>query len=448
MIQMPLQFEGDAICLSGPTGSKLKCEIIADYYPFWWSITSGGAQRNYRNKTAIIELNAATGEIFVEETKETILGSAGHALDLKVNTSSTGNLKIILVENDIDCFNHLKAGIKKRWSSIPIDQAEGPIESNTSNVYLLNKDLNDALDTIDRLRLGNTLTLFYFDPLRTVEYETVANVAARRIRNFKTGTEFIVFLFTSDWFLGRGEFSPLPSTAEENKWTEDEKKTVSDADRLFGDSNWRSNILHNGPIKNREKALIAEYKDRLNRWFRYVLVLPFNPRDEQIFHLIICSNYEVGIRMTRDAYTKKTGNPRYSPDIEAAFANFTERHPETLVGLPKRSRKPAEWKILERIIRQHEDGICETLCEDLGLIENSPAKIIQNLIWLLGKKYLIAFPATDPWNSMVGRWRFKLNWAVVTSNLGVFPPEELKPMSPEQFRAASKLVEAMDDENE
>ena len=39
---MALEFINDAISLSGLTGSKLKSEIISEYYPFWWNITSGG----------------------------------------------------------------------------------------------------------------------------------------------------------------------------------------------------------------------------------------------------------------------------------------------------------------------------------------------------------------------------------------------------------------------
>jgi len=196
---MVLRFVGNAISLSGPTGSKLKCEIIGDYYPFWWGITSGGPRKHYRIKTAIIELNAATGEIFIDDTQETVLGSAGHALDLKLNTSNTDNLKIILVEDNVECYSNLKEVIKRRWESVSIAQAEGPIESNTSNIYLLNMSLSDALDRIDEIKIGNTLALFYFDPLLMVEYETIEKVAARRMKYFfKTGTEFIIFLFTSD----------------------------------------------------------------------------------------------------------------------------------------------------------------------------------------------------------------------------------------------------------
>jgi three-Cys-motif partner protein len=441
---MPLRFEGDAICLSGLTGSKLKCEIIADYYPFWWSITSGGPSKNYRNKTAIIELNAASGEIFVEETGEKILGSAGHALDLKVNTASAGNLKIILIEENKVCYNHLKRVIQRRWNEIPLDEAEGPIDCNYYGVYLINKSLNDALESIEEMRLGNTLTLFYFDPLRMAEYESVEKVAAKRIRNFKTGTEFIIFVFTSDWFLGRGDFSALPHVQDEEEWTSGQKKTVKAADKFFGDEQWRSRILNSKPISEKEEALIREYKLRLHKWFRYVLALPFNPKKEQIFHLIICSNYEVGIRMTKDAYAKKTGNARYAPDVNIAFKKFMELHPETSANIKGRARKPIEWKILWRIIRQHEDGLCDPLCEDLRHLENNPLKIKQTLDWLKEQQYLESVPIKDAWNSPIGRFRYKLNWGSVTTNLGISHPEDLKPISPEQFKAASKLIEAME----
>jgi len=44
--------------------------------------------RNYQNSTAIVELNAATGEVYIEEIQQTVLGSAGHVLDLKVKKPS------------------------------------------------------------------------------------------------------------------------------------------------------------------------------------------------------------------------------------------------------------------------------------------------------------------------------------------------------------------------
>ena len=91
------EFKDDAIVLSGPTGTKIKSELLGEYYPFWWSITSGGQRSYYRNSTAIVELNAATGEIYIEELGELLLGSAGHALDLKVNVANTHNLKVVCI---------------------------------------------------------------------------------------------------------------------------------------------------------------------------------------------------------------------------------------------------------------------------------------------------------------------------------------------------------------
>ena len=75
--------------------------MIGEYYPFWWSITSGGPSRNYQYPTAIVELNAATGEVYIKDTKQTVLGSAGHALELKLNYPHTENLKVILIEKTL-----------------------------------------------------------------------------------------------------------------------------------------------------------------------------------------------------------------------------------------------------------------------------------------------------------------------------------------------------------
>jgi hypothetical protein len=141
---MPLEFMGDAISLSGLTGTKLKCEVIGSYYPFWWKITSGGKNLQYQKTTAIVELNAATGEDYIKDTGETVLGSAGHAMDLKVNhlgenEIDTTNLKVVLIEENADCYAHLKKVIGRRWPTVPIEEIEGPAGSNSSNIYLLNK---------------------------------------------------------------------------------------------------------------------------------------------------------------------------------------------------------------------------------------------------------------------------------------------------------------------
>lgn len=86
-------FHGDALCLSGITGTRLKSEVLSRYYQFWWNIVSGGEQNDHRYSTTIIELNAGTGELFIEDTSEIILGSAGHALQLKFELDLNNSLK-------------------------------------------------------------------------------------------------------------------------------------------------------------------------------------------------------------------------------------------------------------------------------------------------------------------------------------------------------------------
>ena len=382
MVFMPLEFVGDAICLSGLTGTKLKCNVIRDYYSFWWGITSGGASRDYGFNTTIVEMNAATGEVFIEDTAETVLGSSGHAMELKISRHpDTRNLKIVLIEEDQGCYNHLKNVISRRWPSISIAESEGRPDANTSNVFLIKKTLADALTTISAIpNLGNAL--YFFDPLRSVSFSMIEAVANSRIRSFlKRGTEFFVFVFTSDWFLGRKNFAALPKTMEESKWRTPEIETIRQADDFFGNDEWRTKLLNDSPIEEREQELIRLYQLRLQKWFRYVLPLPFRPKENQIFHIMLCSNYEAGVRATRDFYCSETGNPKYSPYNEAAIKKFKGLHPELFTGLRGRER-PLQWKMLWKIIRDHEDGVCDALCSDFTDMERANWKIQDMLDWL------------------------------------------------------------------
>lgn len=432
MVITPLEFVGDAICLSGLTGTKLKCDVIGGYYPFWWGITSGGKNRSYQNRTAIVELNAATGEVYIKDIKQTVLGSAGHALELKVNDPNAKNLQVVLVEEENTCYAHLKNVIRRRWPKISIEEAEGPVSSNSSNIHLLKTTLEDALEAIENLNLDNANTLYFFDPLRSVEYSGIEKVANKRIKTFfKTGTEFIIFLFTSDWFLGRDDLTPLPNVLQEGSWTNKERRTVSEADTLFGNKDWRSYILNSKPIEDKERILIELYRNRLHRWFRYVLPLPLNPKSSQIFHLILCSNFETGVRMTREFYTSKTGNPKYSPDNDRAFAKFEGLYPEIFKGLERRKR-PLQWRFLWTVIRQHEEGICDSFCKDLMEMEPNFGKRQYLLKWLFGKGYLIPMGVENPWNIKVTQ--FRLNWATVKEKLEVDPPPQLRPLSPEDIK--------------
>jgi three-Cys-motif partner protein len=189
-----LEFFGDAISLSGLAGTKLKCDIFGAYYPFWWGITSGGKKADYRFSTAIVELHAGTGEVYIKDINKVVLGSAGHALDLKVRQAPLSeNLKILLVEENRECCAHLKNVIRRRWPEIPVERIEGPWAGNISkSVYLLNRQLDDAIPIVKGIR-GNAI--YFFDPLRGVEWTTIEKVANSRIRTFyQTGTEFIIFL--------------------------------------------------------------------------------------------------------------------------------------------------------------------------------------------------------------------------------------------------------------
>lgn len=444
MNQLTLEFVDDAISLSGLTGTRLKCDVIGTYYPFWWKITSGGKRANYQWNTAIVELNAATGEVYIKDTGETILGSAGHALDLKINHFGdeellTENLKIVLVEEDNDCYDHLKRVIRRRWPEVPLDIIEGSTSENTSNIYLFNDTLEDALLKIDELELGNAI--FYFDPLLSVTWDAIEKVAKSRMETpFETRTEFIIFLFTSDWFLGRNDFEALPCSPDEKTWTEGQRKSVLEADSLFGDQEWRKDILCEKPIEIKEEILLELYKKRLQRWFRYVLPMPFNPKKNQIFHLILCSNYEAGVNRTKNAYASKTLNPPYKPDNNQAYRNFIFHHPETGQYVTGR-RKPLMWKLLWKIIKSHEEGICDCYCKDFREYTASLELISRTLEWLRSKGYLEDFEVKDAWGSSLHR--YVLNWNSIRQKLRVDPPPRLTPLSPDEFNKTDmgKVVE-------
>jgi len=411
------------------TGTKLKSDVIGEYYHFWWGITSGGPSKDHAYPTAIVELNAATGEVCIEDTNEIVLGSAGHALELKVNFPYTNNLKLVLIEENAECYSHLKNVIRKRWPSVSIDKAERLDELNTSNLYLLNMSLDEALKAIENLSLGNAI--YFFDPLLSVKWEAIEKVASKRMINFhQTGTEFLIFLFTSDWFLGREDFAPLPITPDGDSWTDEEAETVSEADALFGgNKKWRRHILNKKPMEEKELTFVSLYKNMLYKWFRYVLPLPFNPKSDQLFHLILCSNYEDGVRATKNHYSSLTDNPVYSPSNKDAFHRFKRLHPDLFVNLSGR-RRPMEWRILWSVIMNHEDGRCDRLCRDFRDIEHDTSKTQLGLKWLMERGYLESDKTMNAWNSDVRSYRLK--WKVVSKRLGIEMPPQLVPLSPEQ----------------
>jgi three-Cys-motif partner protein len=436
-----LEFIGDAICLSGLTGTKLKCDVIGFYYPFWWKITSGGKSENYLKTTSIVELNAATGEVYIKDAKETVLGSAGHALQLKTKhlddqEVDTQNLKVILVENDKQCHSHLKKVIHRRWPNVSLEKAADSSGTNSSNIFLFNDTLDEALEKIDEIELGNTI--YYFDPLRSVQWDSIEKVAHSRMKSFfQTGTEFIIFVFTSDWFLGRGEdLAALPSSPAESSWTEGEAESVAEADSLFGDQEWRKHVLNKNTLEEREQIFIRLYKNRLHRWFRYVLPMPFRPKENQLFHLILCSNYEAGVAATKKIYVWKTFNRPYSPSNQEAFSKFKALYPETFANLSRRKR-PLQWLLLWKIIKQHEEGICDCYCKDFKENETDMEIVESSLKWLLGSGYLRSFSVKNAWGFSAER--YKIDWKSVKAKLGVNAPPKLRPITPEEFAEAEFL---------
>lgn len=247
---------------------------------------------------------------------------------------------------------------------------------------------------------------------------------------FETRTEFIIFLFTSDWFLGRDGFEALPSSPDEKTWTEGERNSVLEADSLFGDQEWRKEVLCEKSIDIKENILLDLYKKRLSRWFRYILPMPFNPKENQLFHLILCSNYEAGVNRTKNAYASKTLNPLYKPDNNRAYRNFIHLHPETARYLSGQ-RKPLVWKILWKVIKNHEDGVCDYLCKDFTKVDPDSRNIQHALEWLRLKGYLEYFEVEDAWGSSLPRYRS--NWDFVKRKLRVQAPQKLIPLSPDEF---------------
>lgn len=422
-----LKFHGDAIVLSGTTGTKLKCQILGMYYPLWWSITSGGMAKKYSNPTAIVEMNAGSGEDYIEETEETILGSSGHALTLKagqislptVQSPDMSNLKIILVEENAECYEHLKNVIKRRWP--PLIQGT----SDKTGVYHLNYDLKKAIEFIENMELGNSL--FFFDPLLYTPWSEINQVAETRIKKYyQTGTEFVVFLFTSDWFKGRGDLAPLPTTKDERRWTDGQEKTVQEVNDLFGHEEWQSSLLNSSPIEERTKRMVQLYRNRLHKWFRYVLPLPFEPKVGQTYHLFMCSNYEEGVRITRLFYTQYTGNPKYSPDNHKTYSKFIALHP---VKKMKGGKRSDEWKMLWAIITKHDEGIADIYCSDLREIQENIDLRAQSLEWLKSNGYLrISEDLTDAWSNRPTL--YSIDWDFVKKNLDIDPVPVLKPLSP------------------
>lgn len=416
---MPLEFHGDAIVLSGETGTKLKSEILGSYYKKWWEITSGGRQQDYGYPTTIIEMNAATGEVFIKDTDETLLGSSGHALDLHANHPHAKKLGIVLVEESDECFSHLQNVLKNKWPKLSYSIFSPGIEDD---IFLMQSP-SHVDEILRKYRLGNSL--FFFDPLLSVSWDTVELIAQKRIKTYyKRGTEFLIFLFTSDFFLGRNEYGPLPENNDKSSWSTEQFTTVKKLDELLGDMSWGGHLLTEKSREEKQELLVSLYKQKLQKWFRYVVPLPFIPKHSQLYHIFFCSNFDLGVKLTKDFYAEFTGNQKFSPDNNKTYENFLHNHPDK--RLPKKKRS-SEWKILWAIIKNHEDGLCDQKCDDLLEIEPAEEFLQDKLEWLESIGYLSEIaPLTNVWDDIPKL--YCLNWDFVKKTLDVSPPPKLSPL--------------------
>jgi hypothetical protein len=201
------------------------------------------------------------------------------------------------------------------------------------------------------------------------------------------------------------------------------------ADNLFGDTTWRKFILNDNARKVKEQTLIDLYCIKLFKWFRYVLPLPFRPKNDQLYHLFICSNFEAGINISKEFYRKRTENPKYAPNLSKAYQRFKRSHRDVMFGI-KHPRKPLQWKILWKIIKRHEFGMCDHLCPDFVKEERNSYKRIDALNWLESVGYLRKI------NSENSHWeehhqKYVLNWNTVSRNLKIDRPSRLIPLEPE-----------------
>ena len=171
--------------------------------------------------------------------------------------------------------------------------------------------------------------------------------------------------------------------------------------------------------------MIELYKERLLRWFRYVLPLPFVPKEDQRYHIFLCSNHYLGVHVSRRFYESRTDNPKYQPDNSRTYKIFRKLHRKLTIGL-KGNRKPLEWKILWKIIKYHEGEICDALCVDFQS-EGSTDGIQKALEWLEAQGYLHEIKGIEPmWDEV--HPRYKLDWGFVSSTFRVDAPTLLVPL--------------------
>jgi len=386
---------------------------------------------NYKYPTSIIDMNAATGEIYIEDADETILGSAGCALDLKFNNEfiDDPDICVILVEDNEECIEHLMNVLKRRYPDINIMQDVDLIEDLTKNCVLVRKSVDDAIDTINNLDLRGR-SIYFFDPLLSVNMAPLRKVYENRVGSpFEIGVEFIIFSFTSDWIFGRNELYPLPRDSYVKNWTIEEKRTVNLLDSAFGDTQWHETILSQKNPKIRMERLISEYQMRLFHLFRFVIPMPFTPKENQLYHLIFCSNYQPGARIFSNFYEKLTNN-KWNPNNRATYNQFCRIHRNDIM-FPGGNKRPYEWKILWHVIKNYNHGKFDEDCRDILELEKSRVDPQESFEWLKKHGYITIYSVENYEEEEIER--YELNWATIEKKLKLNRPAPFKPLIDKDF---------------
>jgi len=435
--------------LSGLTGTKIKTKLVESYYSFWLSVTTRGKGYFAEKPAYIVDLNAGTGLVEIEETGEIVYGSAGHALDRKYGPKRELNkkLRIILVESMQDCRDALFDNIKKNWSEAEIHEYKPRWYRSSDECVDLFESAEDFLHYKKPSSLGNSL--FYFDPLLAPDLDLIDQIASERIHKpFRINTEFLIFFFTSDWIVGRKNFTALPRTDDESSWTREMSKSADAADKAFGDRTWLEVMKSDHEIASLELKLIEFYKKSLRKWFRFVQPLPFIPKPGQRYDLFCCSNYDVGMNVINNFYKKLTWPFGLEAKNRTTYDKFVLEHPSKKM---KGTARSAEWKCLWHIMKNHTDGVCDSNCRgDIMDQVSSRAHLRSTLQWLHDEGYIKPVePERWMWPKSARFPMYIVDWEFVQKKLNVNPPKSPEPLKPEDLHKPRILKsESNDNESE
>ena len=172
-----------------------------------------------------------------------------------------------------------------------------------------------------------------------------------------------------------------------------------------------------GIFKKRKTYLRSVIKTVYTNGSDCVLPLPFNPKDQQIYHLFYCSNYEVGFRRIRDDFLFSTKKPKFNPDNHKSYRIFCTLHPEIVANFSGNLR-PLEWKILWDFITQ-QDGVRDRKCAAFkGKGKTSDEnKIQKSLDWLLMQGYIEKININDAWYLLIPK--YQVNWGTIFKRLKI-----------------------------